>query len=235
MPISASQAAPYGVFVVEDDERMREKVQAHVRSCAQLELLGSAASQAQALDWARTTVRAPRVLLTDLGLPDGSGIAVIEQFVRRFVGCEALVLSMFGDEEHVLASIAAGALGYIQKDVQPDDMARTVLALIAGESPISPGIARRLLSRLREAPPTGAQPGSARQAGANGAALTAIEVEVLDFLARGFSYREIAGLRGVKENTIASQVKSLYRKLNVRSRGEAVFEGLQNGILSPPH
>ncbi len=232
MPIAASHQAPYGVFVVEDDERMRLKVLEHVRACAQLELLGSAASLAQALDWARSTERAPRVLLTDLGLPDGSGIAVIEDFARRFEGCEAMVLSMFGDEEHVLASIAAGALGYIQKDMQPQDLTSTVLDLIAGAAPISPGIARRLLSRMRALPV--ARPAPAREDVANGMALTAIEVDVLDFLARGFSYREIASLRGVKENTIASQVKSLYRKLNVCSRGEAVFEGLQSGILNPP-
>lgn len=223
----------HGVFIVEDDERTRINLAHCVQSCPELRLLGVAASVAQAVNWCATTPENPRVLLTDLGLPDGSGISVIECVLHRFPECEALVLSMFGDEDHVIASISAGALGYIQKDASPDDIAETILDLIGGASPISPGIARRLLTKFQQPIPTLDAAKVVTSIAISGTVkLTPREADVLDLLARGFSYGEIGKAHGLTTNTVASHVKSLYRKLNVRSRGEAVFEALQSGIIS---
>jgi DNA-binding NarL/FixJ family response regulator len=88
-------------------------------------------------------------LLTDLGLPDGSGLEVIRYAVQLHPRCEPLVISMFGDEANVLASIEAGALGYIHKDSTPKDIAQAILDMRAGASPISPMIARRVLSKYK--------------------------------------------------------------------------------------
>ena len=85
------------------------------------------------------------VMLTDLGLPDGSGLEVIRLARLRHPECEPLVISMFGDEDNVLASIEAGALGYIHKDATPDDIAHTIVEMKLGASPISPMIARGAL------------------------------------------------------------------------------------------
>jgi DNA-binding NarL/FixJ family response regulator len=226
---------PWGVVVVEDDARTRQFFGQCVQDCKELRLLASLGSVQEALDWIDRSTEAPDVLLTDLGLPDGSGITVLHRMGARFPGCEALVVSMFGDEEHVLASIEAGALGYVHKDSAPENVAQTILELKAGASPISPGIARRLLTRYRgiaaanpaspaapvtpQAPPT--------------VAMSPRETEILDLLARGFSYSEIADLCKLSRNTVASHVKNLYRKLQVSSRGEAVFEGLQSGLIKP--
>lgn len=220
------------MFIVEDDERTRVNLAHCIQSCPELQLLGTAASVAQAIHWCATAQDSPRVLLTDLGLPDGSGISVIEYVLRRFPQCEALVLSMFGDEDHVLSSIAAGALGYVQKDAAPGDIAETILDLIGGASPISPGIARRLLTRLQQPVSEVHDARIATSGVTETVKLTPRETDVLDLLARGFSYDEIGNTYSLTKNTVASHIKSLYRKLNVRSRGEAVFEALQSGILS---
>lgn len=141
------------VLIVEDDLPMREFFAASVGRSDQLALAGCVGSVAEALAWLRASGRAVDVLLTDLGLPDGSGLQVIRLAAALYPACESLVISVFGDEENVLASIEAGALGYIHKDATPEDVAQAILAMKAGASPISPMIARRVLSKylsLRE-------------------------------------------------------------------------------------
>jgi DNA-binding NarL/FixJ family response regulator len=137
------------VLIVEDDPTTREFFAQSVRGCAQLQLLGQAASVAEAVAWLDNPQNLPDVLLTDLGLPDGSGLQVIRHALARHPACEALVISMFGDEDNVLSSIEAGAGGYIHKDSAPDDIAQSILQLQAGASPISPMIARRVLAKYR--------------------------------------------------------------------------------------
>jgi DNA-binding NarL/FixJ family response regulator len=111
--------------------------------------LGSAGTVQEALAWLARTTTIPDVLLVDLGMPDGTGLDVIRDAVARFPGCEPLVVSVFGDEENVLASIEAGAVGYIHKDAAPEDIAQTIVEMKAGASPISPMIARRVLAKYR--------------------------------------------------------------------------------------
>src|SRR4051812_38928725 len=144
-----AMARMWHVLIVEDDPLTREFFAATVSRCDQLALaacVGSVAEAKARLDDGGCTVD---VVLTDLGLPDGSGLEVIRHAARREPPCETLVISMFGDEENVLASIEAGALGYIHKDSTPTDIAQTIVAMKNGGSPISPMIARRVLSKYR--------------------------------------------------------------------------------------
>jgi DNA-binding NarL/FixJ family response regulator len=144
---------------------------------------------------------------------------------------------MFGDEDNVLASIEAGALGYIHKDSTPDDIASTILEMKSGASPISPMIARRVLSKYmsmrdgRPAPAPAPLPEPAAVAQTK-PLLSTREHEVLELIARGFSYADIARLQAVSVHTVQTHIKNLYRKLAVRSRGEAVFEATQLGLLA---
>ena len=165
---------------------------------------------------------------------------------------------MFGDDAHVLTSIEAGALGYIHKDSAMDDVARTILDMRAGASPISPMIARRLLTRFQRstssladptAPtsPTSAasgrdhsraqiEPDANEPFALNTSAhatdlLTPREHEVLALIARGYSYAEIARLQNVTVHTVQSHIKRLYHKLAVSSKTEAVFEATRLGLL----
>ncbi|HEY5582792.1 MAG TPA: response regulator transcription factor [Rhodoferax sp.] len=234
------------VLVVEDDPQTREFFSGSVSRCAELLLAASVGTVAEAKAWLDDSANTVDVLLTDLGLPDGSGLEVIRHATRLNPACEPLVISMFGDEDNVLASIEAGALGYIHKDSTPDDIAQTILDMRAGASPISPMIARRVLSKYRFykqnrplAPVDTAQYAIKNEAitDAEGAAqrglLSPREQDVLALIARGFSYAEIARLQSLSVHTVQTHIKKLYGKLSVHSKSEAVFEATRMGLLSP--
>lgn len=228
------------VLVVEDDPQMREFFAASVLRAPELVLVDTVGSVAQAKACLGRQGVVVDVLLTDLGLPDGSGLEVIRHARAGHPECEPLVISMFGDEENVLASIEAGALGYIHKDATPDDIAQAILQMKAGASPISPMIARRVLARYQvqnpQSNPVGAQAQPAKAPAGpvllpSGAALSPREQEVLELIARGFSYQEIARLRSISVHTVQTHIKSLYRKLVVSSKSEAVYEATKLGLL----
>ncbi len=259
---------PWRVFIVEDDPATRAFFASSVQRCPQLVLAGQAASVAEAClalsapslptegssaQASSTQGMAIDVLMTDLGLPDGSGLEVIRYALAQHPRCEALVISMFGDEDNVLSSIEAGATGYIHKDAAPDDIAQSVLQLKAGHSPISPMIARRVLEKYRsmalnlEQNEAIAQGNAAQAAIKNRVSVDATAVpyevdsgnptlsqrehEVLERIARGFSYAEIAKLGNVSVNTVQTHIKNLYAKLAVHNKSEAVFEATRLGIL----
>ena len=137
-----------------------------------------------------------------------------------------MVISVFGDEEHVLASIEAGATGYILKDSLPEEFVSLIAQLRAGGSPISPVIARQLLKRFQRKEQVAGPAPDPHEAG-----LTARESEVLALIAKGFSFGEIARLLEVSPHTINAHVKKIYQKLAVHSRGEAVYEAGKMGLL----
>ena len=222
--------APWQVLVVEDDVQTQTFFAASVAGCPPLALAAAVGTQAEALAWLRRPDHVVDVLLVDLGLPDGSGVEVIRLATQLHPACEPLVISMFGDEDNVLASIEAGALGYIHKDAAPDDIAQVILDMLAGASPISPMIARRVLAKYHAAAQL--RPPPARVAVVfDSPCLSPRETEVLGLMARGFSYAEIAKLQTVSIHTVQSQIKSLYTKLAVNSKTEAVFEATQLGLL----
>jgi DNA-binding NarL/FixJ family response regulator len=218
--------ASHSVLLVEDDEHPRAHLARAVRANPALELIGVAGSCAEARELLAR--RAPEVLLTDLGLPDGSGIELIRELRARHPDALAMVITVFGDEGSVLSAIAAGATGYLLKDGTSDYIGESIVQLVAGGSPISPSIARHLLRRFR--PPE--QPSTPIQAPAADAPhLTARETEVLQLIAKGFSFGEIAELLAISPHTVTAHVRSIYRKLEVSSRGAAVFEAANLGLL----
>ncbi|QAU44889.1 DNA-binding response regulator [Bradyrhizobium guangzhouense] len=168
---------------------------------------------------------APRVLLTDLRLPDGHGVELIRETRQRFPNTEIMVISALGDEESVISAITVGATGYLLKDAFPTDIATTVRDLVAGHSPISASIARFIVRRTQNSaePP----PGPAL----NTAKLTPREIDILWGIAKGFSYAEIAGHLGLSRQTVPGHIKNIYRKLEVHTRSEAVFEAVQQGLI----
>jgi DNA-binding NarL/FixJ family response regulator len=211
------------VMVVEDDAAFLTRFCRIVACDAEFELfaaVGNLASARQAMSKA-----APDVLLTDLGLPDGSGIELIRETARRYPATDMMVITVFDDKDHVLASIEAGATGYILKDSMPEEFVGLIRQLRAGGSPISPVIARQLLKRFK---PTAPVPhvGQTEEA-----ALYARESEILSFIAKGFSFAEIARLLGVSPHTVTTHVKKIYQKLAVHSRGEAVYEAGRMGLI----
>ncbi len=223
------------VLVVEDEPVTQRYFCQCVTEAPELELAGDASTVAEACAWLDRRPDGPDVLLVDLGLPDGSGLEVIRHARARFPACDVLVISMFGDEESVLASIEAGAVGYIHKDERPEDIADTIRQVHAGASPISPMVARRVLQRFRGLGPAPLAAPEPRAKPAPGAELqvplSAREQSVLELIARGFSYVEIARLQSISVHTVQTHIKNLYQKLAVHSRSEAVFEASRMGLL----
>ncbi len=215
------------VFVVEDEPETRRYFCECVAGAKDLRLAAEVGTVAEARRWLAGESQGPHVALIDLGLPDGSGLEVIRQVRQQFPACDVLVISMFGDDDSVMASIEAGAVGYIHKDEAPHDVATTIRQVHAGASPISPMLARRVLRRFRVEP----SPPIAPTADTTGMLLSAREQAVLELIARGFSYAEIARLQTISVHTVQTHIKNLYKKLSVHSRSEAVFEASRMGLL----
>jgi DNA-binding NarL/FixJ family response regulator len=214
------------IMMVEDDAGTRMFFADSVRASAALQLVASEGSVAAACGWLDGHAAEVDALLIDLGLPDGSGLDVIRHARALNPQIEPLVISMFGDADNVLASIEAGALGYIHKDATPASIADTILAMRAGASPISPMIARLVLSKYRtEAPVNTPSPPTPA------ILLTRREQDILELLSQGHSYSEIANMRFLSVHTIQSHIKSLYRKLSVGSKTEAVYQATRIGLL----
>jgi DNA-binding NarL/FixJ family response regulator len=211
------------ILLVEDDTATRNRLSKIIESHPELRLCGAAATLAEA--HRLLLADPPRVLLTDIGLPDGSGIDLINTIKKQGFTTEAMVITVFADEQHVFSAIEAGATGYLLKDSDAEGIASAILDLVAGGSPISPTIARHVLKRLTPV-------SNDNQQTANPSNLTKREREVLILLAKGLSYAEVATGLEVSVGTITTHVKNIYRKLAVRSRGEAVFEAMQQGLLN---
>lgn len=207
------------VFVVEDDGPTRARLARAVEADQRLRLAGAAGTAREGIEGLHR--EAPDVLLVDLGLPDRSGIDVIRAARQLAADTQTMVVTVFGDEKSVVGAIEAGARGYLLKDGSEAEIAGAILELRAGGSPISPQIARHLLRRFQEASP----------APQGGPSLTEREREILDGVVRGFTFPEIASLLSISTHTVTTHVRHIYRKLEVRSRGEAVFEALALGLV----
>ena len=147
---STPDAARIHIVLVEDDLDFAAALQAAIGTAPDLKLVASAPTKAQALK----TLESPSadVLLVDLGLPDGSGIDVIAAARAAWPSCAIMVCTTFGDENHVIRSIEAGANGYLLKDSAPQAMTDEIRSLHGGGSPISPLIARQVLMCFRQQP-----------------------------------------------------------------------------------
>ncbi len=167
------------------------------------------------------------VVLTDLGLPDGHGVDVIRHALARHPRCDVLVVTMFGDDGNVIDSLAAGATGYLMKDSMPAHIASSILEVHAGGSPISPAIARRVLQRFRLAP----APPPAQATVPPPSPLSQRETEILRLVAKGLSFKDVGEILSISPHTVVTHVKRVYQKLAVHSRGEAVYEANQLGLL----
>jgi DNA-binding NarL/FixJ family response regulator len=213
---------PIRVLIVEDDAVTRRALSLAVESSPELKLVGALDSVKPAVEWfANGEVD---VLLTDLGLPDGSGIDVIRVCVQKQPKCDIMVITMSSDEDNVLACIEAGATGYVLKDAGRLDVVRAVLELRAGGSPISPIIARKVLARVRD-------PKKPEEANDHSVTLTKREAAILDLIARGDSYGDVAKMLSLSVGTVQTHIKNIYDKLSVHSRGEAVYEAHRRGLL----
>ena len=213
---------PITIGIVEDDEDMRSYLAVLFRAESDLQV----AFECPRLDEALALIKdnRPDICLVDIRLPDGSGLDFIKT-LTEYGDSKSLILTVLGDRASVMLAFEVGANGYLLKNTPPEQIKRDIRAVIAGGNPISPQAATHVISML----------GANSEAGAGTAevenVLSERETDVLLMFSRGLSYKETAQTLGISVHTIADHVKSIYAKMSVHSRNEAVFEAVQNGWL----
>jgi DNA-binding NarL/FixJ family response regulator len=228
---ATSSALPIAVAVLEDEAHVRKMFETAIAADPGLQLAFSAQTVSEAKVLAQT--HAAQVYLVDLGLPDADGREFIRWVTQEQPGASTMVVTVFGDDEHIVSSFAAGAVGYLLKDAPADEIAQHIAELVGGGSPISPSVARRMLQHFKpqtvpvatDTSPAPLEVYPAEQA------LSSREHEVLCLIEKGLTYEEIAQVLGITWHTVTGYLRRVYRKLEVNSRSEAVFEARQRGLL----
>ena len=232
---SGSEPAAIHVMIVEDDLAFCDDLRRVIEAAPDMRLTGIAGTVADGL--ALLQRQPADVLLVDLGLPDGSGIDIISAAALRWPSCSIMVSTNFGDETHVMRSIETGAAGYLLKDSSPARIADEIRSLASGGSPISPIIARQILTRFQR---DSHRPAQRQQAvtlpapapsSSPPSPLSTRETEVLEFITKGFTTQEIANLMDLSHFTVRSFVRRIYSKLKVTSKAEAIYEARTLGLL----
>jgi DNA-binding NarL/FixJ family response regulator len=210
-----SQAGPIAVASVEDQRRTREGLQALVDGSDGFRCVGAWDSMEVAL--AASPVPAPQVILLDIELPGISGIEGIPLLRKRFPATTLVVLTVYEDNERIFEALCAGANGYLLKNTTPVKLLDFLRDAVNGGAPMSTEIARQVVEIFRRfRPPVKAQHN-----------LTPHELRLLKLLVEGHSYKTAATELGVSVNTIAFHIQSIYGKLQVHSKSEAVARALR--------
>ncbi|MFF3173689.1 response regulator [Streptomyces sp. NPDC057900] len=205
------------LIVVDDHPVVRDGLRGMFASAPEFEVLGEAADGVEGVEMA---VRLdPDVVLMDLRMPGGGGVAAITELTRRGARSRVLVLTTYDTDSDTLPAIEAGATGYLLKDAPREELFTAVRAAADGRTVLSPAIASRLISRVR-AP-----------AASGGETLSAREREVLELVARGTSNREIAAVLFISEATVKTHLTHVFAKLGAKDRAAAVAVAYDRGIL----
>jgi DNA-binding NarL/FixJ family response regulator len=181
-----------------------------------------------------------RLVLVDLELPDGNGLDLLKDMNGHLA--TRIVTTLYSDDDHLFPALQAGADGYLLKEDRFEVLVEALQKIVRGEPPLSPAIARRMMSHFRlgdsGATPLDSQRGDLRSARPQPVysepdheRLTPRETEVLTYLSKGFTIKEIAGLIGIKWFTVNDHIKAIYRKLNVSSRAEAAVLASKQGLV----
>ena len=206
---------PVRVLIVDDHSIVREGLRTLLSEEAEIEVVGEAANGAEAVKLVAT--RHPHVILMDLVMPEVDGIEAIRRIRARKYACEILVLTSFGDDQHVRDAIQAGATGYLLKDVLKADLLRAIHAAARGEPTLHPE-AQRVLIRQTTAPSPFKD-------------LTERELDVLRLIAQGRSNREIALTLHLTEGTVKGYVSTVLDKLQVDDRTQAALFAVKHKLV----
>lgn len=202
------------VVVIEDDRRIREGLVELLGSAKGMRVVGSFGSAEEGL--AGLPELKPDVVLLDIGLPGMSGIEAVGRIRVLVPGAAVLMLTVYEDAERIFRALQCGARGYLLKRTAPARLVEAVVEVHGGGAPMSPQVARKVVQFLER--PAGTAEALDR--------LSPREREVLEELCRGALYKEIAGTLGIGVETVRGYLSSIYAKLHVRSRTEAVIKYL---------
>jgi DNA-binding NarL/FixJ family response regulator len=210
---------PLRIAIVEDDRTTREGLASLIGGTPGYECVGQYVSVEDALEWHHGV--APDVLLLDIDLPGVSGSAGVGLFRERMPSTEILMLTVYSDEQKVFESICNGAVGYLLKKTRVPKLLEAIREAAAGGAPMSPEVARKVVTLFRKTPPPSRQEEQ----------LTGQEVRLLQALADGHSYQTAAQRLGISVNTVRSYVRAVYEKLHVHTRSGAVSQALRRGLI----
>ncbi len=209
---------PIRLLICDDHAIVRKGLRALLGTRPEIEVVGEAGDGAEAVSQAAALH--PDVILMDLVMPAVDGIAATTQITAKDSNAHILVLTSFAGDDKVFPAIKAGALGYLLKDTQPEELVQAIQAVARGELTLEPAIARKLLLELHKPPaaPLSVDP------------LTEREVDVLKLLAQGMSNREISEHLVVTERTVCTHVSNILDKLHLASRTQAALYALKEGF-----
>jgi len=207
------------VAIIEDLREVREGLAALINGTEGFRCAGSFRTMEDALR--QVGHELPDVILTDIGLPGMSGIEGIRILKQRHPDLPIVALTVYDDEEEIFDALCAGASGYLLKDTQPARLLECLREVISGGAPMSPEVARRVITLFREFRPPD-------RASHN---LTPAETELLKLLVEGHNYKTAAAELGISINTVSFHLRNIYEKLQVHSKTEAVAKALRERIV----
>jgi DNA-binding NarL/FixJ family response regulator len=202
------------VVIVDDHAVLRAGLEQLLAGEDDLEVVGTASGGKEAVDLVRA-IR-PDVVLMDLQMPDVDGVSATRTIVGEKLA-DVLVLTSYSDAERIVGALDAGALGYLLKDADPDEVLRGIRAVARGESPIDPKAARELL-------------GARRSTSVAAADLTPRESEVLGLVRQGLANKQIARRLGISERTVKAHLTSTFQRIGVVDRTQAALWAERNGV-----
>src|SRR5262245_6395751 len=215
----AETGAVIRVALIEDRREIREGLATLIGGTEGFRCTGSFRSMEEAL--AQIGRDLPDVVLNDIGLPGMSGIDGIKILKERYPDLQVLVLTVYDDDERIFDAICAGACGYLLKKTPPARLLDSLKEAVAGGAPMSPEVARRVISLFREIrPPERADYD-----------LKPNETRLLKLLVEGYNYKTAAAELGVTVHTVSFHLRSIYEKLQVHSKTEAVSKALRNRLV----
>ena len=208
--IGYKQNVTIAVAIVEDDAQARKILAGWITRAAGFRLAGEWGDAESAL--CGLTEKKPDVVLMDINLPGMSGVEAVKQLKPRLANTQFVMLTVYEDADHIYNALAAGATGYLLKQTPREELLRALEDVHGGGSPMTSNIARKVVQSFRQETADGN----------SGADLSPREQEVLELLARGYLYKEIADRLNITVPTVNTYVRRMYEKLHVRSRAQAV-------------
>jgi DNA-binding NarL/FixJ family response regulator len=207
------------ILIVDDHPVVREGIGAMLKHEPDFKIVGEAANGLEALEQAREL--SPDVILMDLRMPEMDGVEAITKIKEVKPETKFIILTTYSDDEYIFKGIAAGARAYLLKDAPREELFKAIRAVYRGESLIQPVVASRVLDKLAEL--------SRKNPGAE--TLSERKVEVLRLMAKGVSNSNIADELSITQSTVKTHITSIFQKLNVTTRTEAVTTALKRGII----
>ena len=211
--------------VIADDQALVRTGFRMILTARGIEVVGEAADGAEAVDAVRRLH--PDVVLMDIRMPTMDGLEATRRILATPTDCRVLILTTFDLDSYVYAALAAGASGFLLKDVTPEHLAAAVRLVTTGDALLSPSITRRLVERF--ATPATTQPAIHRDL----SNLTPRELEVLTLMGQGLSNAEIATALTLSEATVKTHVARIFAKLTLRDRSQAVVLAYETGLITP--